>query len=285
MKKEIIALLSMCVMFTGCNANTTAPTATETAQTSIETVTSDVSENVESSDSMTKSENINDIIIEQNDTTSEYIMSMPNDTNESDNNDVSSDDNSTIAISNYPVNVSFASDMSQFADKGRSLFMMSTTIVAFPSQIAPTENKVTVTTNQSEFEKFLFDRYDWENDKESYNIEIKPGTFEFHHGWYQNFSYSGHEGMHYFLIESPAFDPKCFLEVDDDNARYEEDTNTLYLPIITDSPYSDYIGTTNSNLANDITEKSVATYGMLALDIDDYNATAENPLNLVIVTP
>lgn len=185
-------------------------------------------------------------------------------------------------ISSY-VNVSFASDMSQFEDKGRELFMMSTCVVAFPSDIPVSENTVTVTNDQAVFESFLFDRYHWDNDPDDFNITVEPHKFTFNHGWYQNVSYSGQENLCYFLLESPEFDPTCFLEVDDDNARYNDDTHTLYLPILKDLPYSDYIGTTNSTFADDINANSVATYGMLALDISDYDASADNPLNLVLV--
>lgn len=196
------------------------------------------------------------------------------------------DSNGAIISTSDDLNVSFIPYTDKYSDVGYGVFMMAATTVSFPSDITPQSETVTEAMTQEELETFLFDRCAlWGNDPADYSITATKENFEFHHDWYQNISYSGYSDMRYLLIESTSFDPKFFLEIDEDNTRFDKTTSTLYMPIRTEYKYSDYVGSHNEELGTKVDNESTATYCILAINHDKYTDEEHPILNLVLIKP
>lgn len=173
-----------------------------------------------------------------------------------------------------------------YEEKGKPLLLIISDIISFASDVPIEKESITEIYNADDLKSFILEKGSlWDNDLSDYTIEMNSGTFTFKHSNIQDYSYSGHTDLRYFLIESNYFDPYSFAAVDDDNSRYDPDTNTVYIPLRKNSLYSDSIEPFDQTKAKKINEKSKASYCLFMINAGDYNTntSASNPLNIILI--
>lgn len=265
-KKLILLVISMCLMCSGCSKNNESQNY-DMLVPEVHQVISDVMETQPIYD------------------TEPTVMSTYTAPSSLETTSAFSDADIETSVSD-DIQISIVDYDPSYEEKGKPLLLIISDIISFASDVPVEKESITEIYNTDDLKSFILEKGSlWDNDLSDYTIEMNSDTFIFKHSNIQDYSYSGHTDLRYFLIESHYFDPYSFAAVDDDNSRYDPDTNTVYIPLRKNSLYSDGIEPFDQTKANEINEKSKASYCLFMINAGDYNAktSASNPLNIILI--
>lgn len=157
---------------------------------------------------------------------------------------------------------------------------LSQMCVSFPSSKEITEGlNVKSVTSEDELIDYINTYSDIWSIKED-SITVEGNLYSYNHSWFYNHYMSNGDGkIYYYIIENPNFDMAYSYEVDEKEVYYDESTKNLYLTLVPNFNYEEYLYVTNAtNTIEDIKEGAKSNRMFMVLHYPD-----EVEINDVIV--
>jgi hypothetical protein len=155
---------------------------------------------------------------------------------------------------------------------------LSSAIVSFPSTQPIEETKSYEIFTEEKYGNYLKTYSDvWGADEDTYIIS--PEHFEYHHDWYYNISYQV-GNMHYYVVEIPDLTLECGFEIDEDNMKYDYDTGILYLTMLQDFNYYEYVSFASPKTADTLDDLTASNRILLTLAM---KRTDEYPISKIVI--